>query len=204
MSICQNRICEAECGNGYSRSSNSTPSHATFFTPAEVDWRAYVLCVLEQFWRHLLRREVHAVHSTKWSDPRAKLLAGTSWERDRTTILASLELPEDPTAHLDAQVRLLDEAYRHVAEQMGDKGAVTVDEQGRLHFEAISAEPEPSSLVALRGAMGRMLPRVELPEVLLEVASWTGYNEAFTPIGAGSRLENLELSITDLVSMAAD
>jgi hypothetical protein len=43
-----------------------------------VDWRAYILCVLEQFWRHLVRKTIYAVHSPRWGDPRSKLLAGTT------------------------------------------------------------------------------------------------------------------------------
>ncbi|WP_280956238.1 hypothetical protein [Actinosynnema mirum] len=41
-----------------------------------MDSRAWTFCVLEQFHRHLRRREVFAVNSPKWGDPRAKLRAG--------------------------------------------------------------------------------------------------------------------------------
>ncbi|MGH1349024.1 MAG: Tn3 family transposase [Nannocystales bacterium] len=166
----------------------------------EVDWRAYVLCVLEQFWRHLLRRDISAVHSSRWSDPRAKLLAGDEWTRVRPTVLASLDLPETPDEHLNALSSRLDEAYRIVGEQLEDDGGVTVDEDGQLRFEALAAESEPPSLIALRAAVKRMLPQVELPEVLLEVAMWTGFHQAFTPLGeSASRVKDLELSIAALL-----
>ena len=40
------------------------------------DRTAYTLCVLEQFWRHLKWREIYAGASTRWRNPRARLLAG--------------------------------------------------------------------------------------------------------------------------------
>ena len=118
----------------------------------------------------------------------------------RPTVLASLDLPEAPDEHLNTLSSRLDEAYRIVAELLDDEGGVTVDEDGQLRFEALSAEPEPPSLVALRTAVGRMLPQVELPEVLLEVATWTGFHHAFTPLGeSASRMKDLELSIAALL-----
>ncbi|WTA40218.1 DUF4158 domain-containing protein [Streptomyces sp. NBC_00846] len=49
--------------------------------PGAVDWKAYTFCVLEQFHRMLRRKEVYAKNSSKWGDPRAKLLAGQAWEQ---------------------------------------------------------------------------------------------------------------------------
>ena len=71
-----------------------------FLEDETVDWKAYALCVLEQFHRGLLHRDIHAVHSRKWSDPREKLLAGETWRVAKPQLLESLELPEDPADHL--------------------------------------------------------------------------------------------------------
>ena len=165
-----------------------------------VDWKAYVFCVLEQFHRHLRRRDIFAVNSSKWGDPRAKLLAGEVWEHARPTVLASLNLPEDPDAHLAERARLLDDTYRHVAGRLPANTAVTFDPEGRLHLAALKADPEPASLVELRTLVNRMLPRVDLPEVLLEVFAWTGAHEAFTSITGGeSRMDDLDVSIAALL-----
>ena len=39
-----------------------------------VNRHAYTFCVLEQFWRHLKRREIYADASTRWRNPQAQLL----------------------------------------------------------------------------------------------------------------------------------
>lgn len=50
----------------------------------------------------------------------------------------------------------------------------------RIRVSPLEAVPEPPSLVALRDLVARMLPRVDLPELLLEVDAWTGFTSEFT------------------------
>jgi TnpA family transposase len=66
----------------------------------------------------------------------------------------------------------------------------------RLHLERLDAQAEPPSLVALRETVARMLPQVDLPELLLEVHGWTECLDEFTPLSeGGARLEDLALSV---------
>nr|WP_026219167.1 Tn3 family transposase [Embleya scabrispora] len=168
--------------------------------PGTVDWKAYVFCVLEQFHRMLRQQEVFANNSSKWGDPRAKLLAGDAWEQAKPTVLASLSLPGEPGGHLTARAALLDGTYREVAARLPDNAQITVDDAGRLHFAALEPEPEPASLLDLRAAVNAMLPRVDLPEVLLEVFSWTGADAAFTSVTGGeARLKDLHITIAALL-----
>lgn len=168
--------------------------------PGTVDWRAYTFCVLEQFHRCLKRRDIFAANSSKWGDPRAKLLAGDAWKSAMPMVLASLGLPEDPAAHLAERAQLLDATYRDVASRLEANAAVSFDTDGRLHLKALQAEADPPSLVELREITHRMLPRVDLPEVLLEVFSWTGADAAFTSITGGeARLSDLNITIAALL-----
>lgn len=75
---------------------------APHLEPGTVDWKAYTFCVLEQFHRMLRCKQVFAKSSSKWGDPRAKLLAGEAWEQARPTVLASLGLPGQAGEHLAA------------------------------------------------------------------------------------------------------
>ncbi|MCX4970854.1 hypothetical protein OHA98_40145 [Streptomyces sp. NBC_00654] len=61
--------------------------------PGTVDWKAYVFCVLEQFHSMLRRREIFAKNSSKWGDPRAKLLAGEAWEQPQQACSLAFTLP---------------------------------------------------------------------------------------------------------------
>nr|WP_202528199.1 Tn3 family transposase [Streptomyces sp. SID5770] len=176
---------------------------APHLEPGTVDWNAYTFCVLEQLHRMLRSKQVFAKNSSKWGDPRAKLLAGEAWERARPTVLASLGLPGLPGEageHLAARAALLDGTYREVAGRLPDNAQIVFDDDGWLHFAALEPEPEPASLLDLRAAVNAMLPRVDLPEVLLEVFSWTGADQAFTSVTGGeARLRDLHVTIAALL-----
>lgn len=165
--------------------------------PGVVDHRAYAFCVLEQLHRALRRRDVFALSSERWADPRAQLLSGETWSQARPEILAGLGLPEQPDPHLTGLANALDAEYRAVVGRLPDNAALEVVAGGeRIQLERLGAEPESASLTGLRSLVARMLPRVDLPELLLEVQDWTGYVGEFTHIsGAGARIEDLPLSV---------
>jgi TnpA family transposase len=165
--------------------------------PGVVDHRAYAFCVLEQLHRALRRRDVFAIRSERWADPRGQLIGGDAWEQARPEVLAGLRLPEQSDAHLSELAAALDAEYRAVAGRLPDNDALEVVASGeRIQLERFAAEPEPPSLVALRSLVARMLPRVDLPELLLEVHDWTGYLDEFTHIsGAGARIDDLPVSV---------
>ncbi|GAA3760789.1 Tn3 family transposase [Salinactinospora qingdaonensis] len=169
--------------------------------PEVVHKAAYVFCVLEQFHRHLKRRDIYAPASSRWNDPRSKLLAGSAWEQAKPAALAALGLPEDPDAFLAAHAELLDATYREVGGRLIANDAVTVDERGRLHLAQLTAVKDPPSLVDLRTRIGRMLPRVDLPELILEVMSWhPGFMDAFTGVsGSEARLADLDVTVAALL-----
>lgn len=115
-------------------------------------------------------------------------------------MLASLNLPAEAGEHLAARAALLDGTYREVAARVPANSQIVFDDDGRLHFAALEPEPEPASLRQLREAVEAMLPRVDLPEALLEVFSWTGADQAFTSVTGGeARLKDLHVTIAALL-----
>jgi hypothetical protein len=112
-----------------------------------VDRAAYVFCVLEQFHRHLLRRDIYASPSARWGDPRAKLLTGPAWDAARAPALNALGLPEDPSELLAEHAQELDGAWRALSDGLVAGSEVDVDADGRLHADKIDAIADPPSLV---------------------------------------------------------
>jgi TnpA family transposase len=170
-----------------------------------VDRNAYVFCVLTQFHRQLLRREIYAPGSSRWRDPRAQLLSGEAWANAKEPVLTALGLPENPGRLLDEHASSLDAAYRQVAGRLGPDTDVTVDDRGKLHVGALTAVPDPASLTELRRLTGGMLPRVSVPEVILEVMSWQpGFVQAFTSVSGGrTRLADLHVTVAACLSAHA-
>src|SRR5262249_35068516 len=154
---------------------------------------AYAFCVLEQFWRGLKRRDIYADASTRWRNPQARLLEGGAWAAVRADVLTTLGLPGDPGALLAGHPPAPDAAYREVGGRLTANTEVSIGADGKIHLTGVKAIEEPPSLAGLRSRTAAMLPRVDLPEVILEVMSWAPeLAEAFTPVSGGrSRLEDL-------------
>jgi hypothetical protein len=71
-----------------------------------------------------------------------------------------------------------------------------VDGKDDLILTALDKLDEPSSLVELRERVAARLPRVDLPEILLEIAVRTGFTSEFTHISErDSRVSDLSTSI---------
>ncbi|MGH7920892.1 MAG: Tn3 family transposase, partial [Candidatus Dormibacteraceae bacterium] len=170
-----------------------------------VDRPAYVFCILEQFHRHLRRRDIYATASTRWRDPRAQLLAGAAWENARGPTLTALQLPERPDELLAEHAQAVNATYRDVAAHLAGNAAASVDEEGRLHVERIQAVPDLPSLVDLRRRVEGMLPSVDLPEIVLEVMTWEpGFVDAFTSVSGGEpRLTDLHVTIAAVLTAHA-
>ncbi|KJE25284.1 transposase, TnpA family [Frankia torreyi] len=172
-----------------------------------VDRDGYVLCVLEQLHRALRRRDVFALRSQRWSDPRARLLADEGWDRVRGEVLAGLGLAAPVETHLRELAGSLDAAWRQTVDRLAEAGPDSpvrvepaADGRMRLAVSRLEALGEPDSLVALRATTAAMLPRVDLPDLLLEVHAWTGFLDAYTHLGgSGSRMENLHISLAALL-----
>lgn len=165
----------------------------------EVDQRAYSFCVLDQLNTALKRRDVFISPSWRYSDPRAGLLAGPEWETARPIICRMLGLTPKPGPVLSAIGEELDQTYRAVAERFPNNPAVrfeTVDGKKELILSPLDKLEEPPSLVALRAAVAARLPRVDLPEILLEISARTGFTDAFTHVSeAAARANDLNISL---------
>jgi len=100
---------------------------------------------------------------------------------------------------LERLAKELDAAYRRTADDLPINEAVHIERvHGRqeLVLSGLDKLDEPPSLVALRTLVAQRLPRVELPELLLEVQAWTGFASDFTHVSEqGARADDLPISV---------
>lgn len=164
-----------------------------------VNLRAYTFCVLDELRAALRRRDVFATPSWRYADPRAGLLTGPEWEATRPIICRTLRLTPEPQPVLAALSKELDQTYRRVAARLPENPAVRFETTGNhtdLIVSPLDKLEEPPSLIRLREAVAARLPRVDLPEILLEIAARTGFTEAFTHLTERTaRVEDLAISV---------
>lgn len=165
----------------------------------KIDAHAYTFCVLDRLHRALKRRDVFVSPSWRYADPRSGLLDGGEWEAARPVICRTLGLSSGAGPVLAALAEELDQTYGAVAARLPANPAVRFElENGRkeLVLTPLDKLEEPPSLLALRKAVGARLPRVDLPEILLEVAARTDFIEAFTHVTESTaRAADLGLSL---------
>jgi TnpA family transposase len=164
-----------------------------------IDFHAYTFCVLDELQTALKRRDVFVPQSWRYADPRAGLLDGAEWEATRPIICRTLGLTADPTPTLNALSAELDRTYRAVVARLPDNPAVrfeTVGDKNELILSPFDKLDEPASLIELRKKVASMLPRVDLPELILEIAARTGFTDAFTHISERTaRATDLHISL---------
>ncbi len=165
----------------------------------EVDRRAYTLCTLERLQDHLRRRDVFVSRSERWGNPRLKLLHGAHWETMRSHVCRALNRHESPEPELHGLAQALETAYQRTAANFSTNAAVRIESvKGRdtLTLTGLDKLEEPPSLLKLREAVLARLPRVDLPEVLLEIHARTGFAQEFTHLSEGAaRVGDLPISV---------
>ena len=149
-----------------------------------VDSLGYRLCLLDAMRVGIRRRDLFASPSLRYADPRLGLLAGPAWESARPAICRTLGLSTDAPAEVARLAGRLDAAYRDTAANLPRNASVQVD-GGDLVLSALDKLEEPASLAALKAAVAARLPRVDLPELLLEMHARTGFADGFTHASEG-------------------
>lgn len=164
-----------------------------------VDRRAYTFSVLEELQSALKRRDVFVAPSWRYADPRAGLLDGSDWQATRPVICRTLGFSASPGPTLAALTMELDSTYRAVLARLPDNPAVRfefVADKHDLVLGRLEKTDDPASLAALRSKVLGMLPRVDLPDLLLEIAARTGFTAAFTHISERTaRAADLQVSL---------
>jgi Transposase. len=110
--------------------------------------------------------------------------------------LPHAQLVSNASSALVAITKELDETYRAVASRLPENPAVRFEGENDLVVSSLDKLEEPASLLALRNAVNERLPRVDIEEVLLEIAARTGYTDAFTHLTERSaRAAELPISL---------
>ena len=164
-----------------------------------VDNRAYVFAVLDVFRAGLKRRDVFVPAGVRYADPRQGLLNGNAWDTARLTVCRSLERSPDAEVEIADLSSKIDLAWRQTAANLPNNPAVRVEQRkGRdeLVLSPLDRIERPSSLVALQSAVSARLPKIDLPDVMLEIAARSGFAAAFSHVAERhSRVEDFATSL---------
>jgi TnpA family transposase len=173
------------------------------------DRKAYVFCCLDRIRSALRRRDIFVAPSVRYADARLGLLSGPAWDAARVTVCRSLGHSSSADETLAGLSRELDQTYRAVAANLPSNPGARIEQIGgrdELIVTALDRLEEPNSLIKLRESVNARLPRVDLPEVLLEIAARTNLTAKFTHVSEReSRASDIGVSIcANLVAEACN
>ncbi len=149
------------------------------------DNKAFVSAVCEAWQGALKTRDIFVRGGVRFNDPRNGLLSGEAWRAAKPTVCRALERSPDGEAELATLAEQLDQAYRRPAENFDANPAARIETasgKARLALSPLDRIEEPDSLRKLKASMRKRLPKVDLSDVLLEVANRTGFAQDFTHV----------------------
>lgn len=160
----------------------------------------YTLCAMDNLQANLHSRDVFVDKSHRWCDPRAKLITGLAWEKNKAAVCRSLNLETDFNEAFGKLALMLDDTYQDVIANLPSNNAVEFieDSKGKVKLKLARLDKvEKSTRVeALREKVAKLLPAIDLPELLLEVNRMTGFTEEFTHISdSEARVIGIETSL---------
>ena len=172
-----------------------------------IDIRAYTFCMLDRLATAIHRRDVFTKRSWRYVDPRANLLSESEWKTMRPVVCRSLGWSPQPEPVLEALSNELDRTYREVMQRLSTNPNVrfeTVNGKKELILSPLEKLEEPASLVELRAAVVARLPRLDLPEIVMEIAARTGFAEVFTHLTERTaRVADLTTSVCAVLTAEA-
>jgi hypothetical protein len=162
----------------------------------QVDKRAYTVATMQRMHQALRRHDLFVHPSARWGDTRLNLLQGDAWEKARPQVCRALGRLPAVAPELEQLTRQLADAYQRVSLNLPDNTSVRVENGTDLVVSNLDKLEEPASLVAARERVDNLIPWIDLPELVLEIAKITNFAADFTHISEGqARVEDLELSI---------
>lgn len=98
----------------------------------EIDRSGYTLCAIDNLQANLRSRDIYIEQSERWCDPRAKLLKGVSWEKNKNPVCRTLNLSADFDEVFEFLSTKLDNTYQAVIESLPKNDAVEIVKDSKI------------------------------------------------------------------------
>lgn len=159
----------------------------------------YIMCLLEQLRLAIRRRDLFVKPSLKWTDPRKELLQDEAWEKIRPAICRGLDRSEKAEKQLALLQNQLDECYHRTATNLKDNSDLRIEQvkgKDRFILTPLEAQEELPGLKSLKEKIQSLMPRVDLPQLIMEVNNWTRFDRQFLHLNERqAQVKNFETSL---------
>jgi hypothetical protein len=139
--------------------------------------RYYELCTLWPLRSALRAGNIWVEHSRRDANPDTYLIPPAEWSRWRPAVVRQTGTPSQGLERLHEREAELETTMAQVERLLARKDSHLRIEEDQLVLSPLEASPRPARADALADRIAERLPRVELPELLIEVDSWTHFSQ---------------------------
>ena len=154
--------------------------------------RAFAACTMMSMRKSLRNSKLWINHSLSFRERDQMLISPADWERNRQSYLTLLGLPASADEFLEPLLGNLKVGVTAVSEACA-QGKVSIGTDGMLHLPPVSALPDDLDPRKTRDHIYKLIGRVQLPDVLLEIDSLCNFSESLLGHRAESVAELLAL-----------
>ncbi|WP_010648716.1 Tn3 family transposase [Oceanobacillus massiliensis] len=136
----------------------------------------YEMAALTELKNHIRSGDVSVVGSRQHRDIEDYLVTKQEWQTDCSKEI-KLATPISSDTYLAEREKSLNQRLHWLSKNSNDLEGINLD-KGKLHIQRLEKDvPEEAREFSL--SLYAMLPRVKLPDLLMEVTNWTGFDEQF-------------------------
>lgn len=135
----------------------------------------YEMAVVTELRNSIRSGDVWIVGSRQHKDFEEYLVSNVHWKECQSSNRLAVSLSFDE--YIEERIEALNKRLKFVSSNINDLQGVNL-EQGKLHVNRLEKDI-PDEARSFSCSLYELLPRVKLPDLLMEVAHWTGFHEQF-------------------------
>lgn len=149
-----------------------------------IDRHFFEVCVLWELRGALRGGNVWVQGSRRYANPTSYLIPESQWPALRAEVCRLIQAPEDGALRLAQRRDELAAGLDALDQRLDVVDRVRIND-GELIVGQLQAEDLPPSVKLLGDQITARLPRIDLPDLLIEVDGWNGFSDAFEHAGGG-------------------
>lgn len=155
--------------------------------------RAYESCVLFNLKDRLNSGDIYVSNSRRYADPEGYLIPKDVWADTKEEVCRQLHISPDPLGRINQKIKEYEQLLPIVGDLLIGTDEIRL-EDGALVLPRLQALEIRDSAIELENKISSRLPLVDLPELLMEVNSWTGFTGLLTSIHDGKPPGNSQIN----------
>lgn len=160
------------------------------FQDGELQRRYYELCVLDKLRDDLRSGDIWVEGSEQYRHLKSFLIPDEQWQHMLDADVIPLAVPRNPLGYLRTRADLLHKQLKQVDEGLANgefEGVEWVDERLKIARTTLDV---PDDMRQVRRAVYKLLPRIRITDLLLEVDATVGFTQQFTHLQTGDPFDN--------------